>query len=213
MLTRHRPSRRSEDGFTLIELVISIGILGVVFSAMSLAMFGALRANKETTSRVDLTRDEQFAAAYFGGDVAGANSMSAGGSAACGATGTAIAAFSGQSFDDRATSTVTQTWVGYLFKVSTVGSVTSGQLTRLECETGFATTTPPDPRSNTHQTVVARSLTTTAPPVTCRNSDHAVETCAATSTSMTMTLNRLGSGAPVVLSGTRRSSPTTGAVP
>ncbi|HEY8720104.1 PulJ/GspJ family protein [Pengzhenrongella sp.] len=203
MLTRHRPSRRSEDGFTLIELVISIAIFGIVFGALSMVMVGAMTANRDTKVRLDETRDEQFVAAYFASDVSGATKMSSGQTTVCG-TGLAVAEFRGTSFND-VTLQATDTVVSYVLTTGMASGINTGTLTRFECESVAAS-----PSVLISTTVVARSLAPATPVVHCYIG--AVEaTCALATTpapaTMTVSFDRRSGGAPFVLSGARRTTP------
>ena len=87
-----------ESGFTLIEMVLSIAILGVIMAALVGLMFASMTADRKTKSRLDGTRDEQFSAVYFAGDVQGATDIVTGATARCG-TGTAVIEFRGAAYD------------------------------------------------------------------------------------------------------------------
>lgn len=81
--------RRRDDGFTLIELVVSIAILGIVVVAMSAAFTVAFASNRETEERLDGSQPLQFASTWFASDVASANDVKVNTAASCG-TGTAL---------------------------------------------------------------------------------------------------------------------------
>ena len=81
-MLRHRLPR--DSGFTLIEMILSIAILGVIMSALVGLMFASMTADRKTKSRIDGTRDEQFTAVYFAGDVQGATNVVTGAAARCG---------------------------------------------------------------------------------------------------------------------------------
>lgn len=199
-----RAERTGERGFTLVELIIAIGLLGIVFTAISTVMLATLKTNLETKTRLDETRDEQFAAAYFASDVAGALTMTGTpGPAHCG-TGTAVAEFHGATFDTNVPPRDTETWVSYVFAPAAPGAK-GGTLTRNVCEalTGATVFTPVRP------SIVARSLVASGPTARC-STGGVTKACVAspgqpTPTTMTMTLGRL-SGTPFDLTGTRRPS-------
>jgi prepilin-type N-terminal cleavage/methylation domain-containing protein len=202
MLTRVGQEDRSAQGFTLIELIIAIGILGIVFSALSLAMLASMRANQETRVRLDETRDEQFVAAYFASDVNGATGMASGTTARCG-TGTAIAELRGASFDSATPPNATVTVASYVFTTSTVAGVATGTLTRYACEAvAGAASYPLTPVSTT---VVARTLAATSPVVVCSTGASAA-TCSAATTAMSVTFQHRSGGDPFVLSGSERTA-------
>jgi prepilin-type N-terminal cleavage/methylation domain-containing protein len=203
MLTRRRPERRSEEGFTLVELIISISILGIVISAMSWVMFASLVANRETRNRLDETRDEQFVAAYFASDVDGATAMATGTSTACG-SGLAVAEFTGTSFDSLSPPNQTATLARYVLTTSTVDGVNTGKLTRYACE---APSGASPAWTLIATTIVARSLAATSPTVACFSGSTQV-VCATTPapTTMSVSFARRSGGDQFVLSGTRRST-------
>jgi prepilin-type N-terminal cleavage/methylation domain-containing protein len=63
------PARRDDDGFTLIELIITMVIVGIVMSAVVGALFVMLRTQAGTTARLDETRGTQQLTTYFATDV------------------------------------------------------------------------------------------------------------------------------------------------
>lgn len=198
MLSVRRLESRPDDGFTLIELIISIGLLGVVFSVLSMVMIGAFSANKETEVRLDETRDEQFVAAYFANDVAGATEMvSAVPAASCG-MGPAFLEFRGSSFDASSLPNPTQTAVSYVF-------ATTGTITRYACEEP-ASSPIGYPWSPAKTTVVARNLAAAPPAVVC-STGATVAPCSTATTTLNVTFARRSGGHPFVLSGTRRTTP------
>ena len=60
--------RSTEDGFTLIEALMSIMILGVIMSALTTAVVLYFRTNEQTTQKLSESPGLQFASAYFGSD-------------------------------------------------------------------------------------------------------------------------------------------------
>ncbi|HEX6351479.1 prepilin-type N-terminal cleavage/methylation domain-containing protein [Actinophytocola sp.] len=61
---------RRDDGFTLVELLISIVILAVITVPLSNAVIGILHNQQETEDRLALSQDAQIAGSYFAQDVA-----------------------------------------------------------------------------------------------------------------------------------------------
>jgi prepilin-type N-terminal cleavage/methylation domain-containing protein len=59
-----------ERGFTLIEVLITITLMGVVSLALSDLVIGALKQMSATSDRLDLSQDGQLSAVYFSRDVA-----------------------------------------------------------------------------------------------------------------------------------------------
>src|ERR1044071_10493789 len=65
--------REREDGFTLIELVIAIAILGIVTSGLATAFITTIRGTKDLHNRFIESQDAQLLATYFPSDVQSAN--------------------------------------------------------------------------------------------------------------------------------------------
>ncbi|GAA0925371.1 prepilin-type N-terminal cleavage/methylation domain-containing protein [Kribbella koreensis] len=62
--------KRDERGFTLIEVLITITLMGVVGLALSDLVISALKEMSATSDRLDVSQDEQLGAVYFARDVA-----------------------------------------------------------------------------------------------------------------------------------------------
>ena len=60
---------KSEEGFTLVELMISVVILGIIVGAMSAAIIVGLKTSDGTTNRLAESHDAQDVAAFFVTDV------------------------------------------------------------------------------------------------------------------------------------------------
>jgi prepilin-type N-terminal cleavage/methylation domain-containing protein len=150
-----------ETGFTLIELIISITILGILMPAIAAAMFSALATNRSTDVRLSESRDAREIAAYLPDDAAGSTSFATGGTSRCGAGGTVVLEFRGQSFDP---AQVAQTTViSYLLTTETAED---GQATRVlhrfSCQS--AAPSPVYPLSPTSDISLARYVSTTVDP-------------------------------------------------
>lgn len=191
---------RRDEGFSLIELIIAIGLLGVVFGVLALVMVTALATNRDTRERLDETRDEQLVAAYFASDVAGATVVASGAASECG-TGTALVELRGASFAAGTPPTASRTRATYVFSTATVDGVLTGTLVRRFCESASA----PPYATPTSTTTLAQTLAATAPVVTCSTAGVA-GACSADTTTISVRFERLSGGEPFVLSATRRTS-------
>ena len=64
--------RRDEHGFTLVELLLAIVILGIISVPLANMVIGVLHNTDTTSDRLVLSHDAQISASYFGEDVASA---------------------------------------------------------------------------------------------------------------------------------------------
>jgi prepilin-type N-terminal cleavage/methylation domain-containing protein len=62
-------ARAGDRGFTLIEMLISIVILGIIAVPLSMAMFSYFKNSDTTTSRINESAQIQIASSYFARDV------------------------------------------------------------------------------------------------------------------------------------------------
>jgi len=62
---------RDDRGLTLVELLVTIAILGIIAVPLSAGLITYFQHTDETNQRLSLSHDSQIAAAYFAQDVAG----------------------------------------------------------------------------------------------------------------------------------------------
>jgi len=62
--------RRTEQGFTLVEVLIAMTLMGVVSLGLADLVINALRQMSATSDRLDMSQDAQLGATYFSRDVA-----------------------------------------------------------------------------------------------------------------------------------------------
>lgn len=199
VLTRRAAAPRADAGFTVVELVVSTALLGVVMVGLTAVMFTALVTDRETAARLDESRDVQFVTAFLADDVQGATTVVAGGAAGCG-SGTAALELRGRSFD-AATLTAQVTVVSYVLTTATADGVATGVLHRYACAADESPA-PAYPLTPGSDVVVARSLAVTPPAVTCTPSP-----CGAATTAVSLALVPVGGSDPVTVGGTRRTTP------
>lgn len=90
-----RTVARGQDGFTLVELVITISITGIIMGAVAAALIAGFRITDETNARIGHSHDRHIVAAYFANDVQSASAPVEGGvgAAFCSSGGTPIVSF------------------------------------------------------------------------------------------------------------------------
>ncbi len=70
MIAAARRRARSDDGFTLPELVMTVAIVGIIVAGLAGAVMSYLKHTVDTQARLTESHDVQFAAAYWQRDVA-----------------------------------------------------------------------------------------------------------------------------------------------
>jgi prepilin-type N-terminal cleavage/methylation domain-containing protein len=85
---------REERGFTLVEILISMAILGILIAAVGGALIVSLRTSDATKARLSQSHDVQIASAYVANDVQSASSVDVPGSTSnCSAAFTTLVTF------------------------------------------------------------------------------------------------------------------------
>ena len=88
--TRVRTQRRSDQGFTLVELLIVVTILPVVVGAISIGLISVLSLQANATNRVSDSSDAQIVAATFVKDVQSARGLTTVPSPQCGSASSGV---------------------------------------------------------------------------------------------------------------------------
>jgi prepilin-type N-terminal cleavage/methylation domain-containing protein len=85
---------RNEEGFTLVEILISMAILGILLAAMGGALIISLKTSDATNQRFAQSHDVQIASAYVANDVQSASGVDVPSSTAnCSGSSTTLATF------------------------------------------------------------------------------------------------------------------------
>jgi prepilin-type N-terminal cleavage/methylation domain-containing protein len=158
--------RAGDDGFTLVELLISVTVLGIVMSAVAGVMTVTITSAATANTRLTESNDLRRAATYFAADVQGATSVAVATTPRCG-TGAAevVVEFLGQDFAD-AGPAITTTVVSYVLRPVTDSDGTRQELHRLTCTAATATPTYPLTAPTT-DVVVVRRVSTVVPVPSC----------------------------------------------
>ncbi len=127
---------RGDDGFTLVELLVAITILGVIALPLSTAMTTGLRFIGRSDQKFNDSRSALISAAYFAGDVAAANTVVPNDASACGG-GTALVSFGSRDATAGVAAPV-NTEVSYVYDTSVAANQ---KLLRKSCVNGGAATT------------------------------------------------------------------------
>jgi prepilin-type N-terminal cleavage/methylation domain-containing protein len=163
----------TENGFTLVELIMAIAVIGVIIVPLGNVVIGYLRNTDETTARLLESHDAQIASAYWAQDVASVGmriglgepgfeatpnalkpSVAVGADSSlsilppCGTSGTPVVRFAWDDFDDDGVKSIVQ--VAYVLEPPT-------ELHRIRCDSTGA-----------KDVTVARTLDPSKPPaVSC----------------------------------------------
>jgi prepilin-type N-terminal cleavage/methylation domain-containing protein len=151
-----------KNGFTLVELLLAVSIMGLIMAPLSLGFITGLRFIGRTDERFTDSRSALIAAAYFAGDVSTANTIVRNDAAACGG-GTALVSFN-SSDANGGVGAAQNNEVSYVYDTSIA---TNKRLLRKYCANAGAAV----------QAVTAVSLGS-APTVTCYDAANVVNaTC------------------------------------
>lgn len=188
-----RSQLRSDDGFTLPELLIVIVVMSFIVPAMVAVIFLTFSNATDTSNRVRDSSSAQTASAYFASDAQGAETVAPGGttcmgSAPAGHAYTSVVQFEWKDPTDAST-LVTKDSVYFVDRYTNADGVTVRALRRSYCEAG----------SQQSNLTLVGALDTSTPSVACDT--------ACTGSPTTVTLSAVTqTGFSFSLSGTRRAS-------
>jgi prepilin-type N-terminal cleavage/methylation domain-containing protein len=191
-------SRRGDAGYTLVELLVVVSLVGVVVASVAGMSLVAVRTAASADTRLDDSNDLLRAATYFGDDVQGAQSVSVGTTPRCGTDPSVLVEFVGQDFTDDSTFTTVTTVVSYVRRTVGLPTGVRRELHRLSCSSPVGS--PAYPLAATSDVPVVLGLSPAVPVVGCGTAG-----CAAF-TEVNLTIQQ-SSGLRYVLTGRRRTTP------
>lgn len=86
--------KRNDDGFTVVELLVAVVILGIVIGAVTAAIIVGLRTTDGTQQRLAESHNAQMASSFFVQDVESADMVSVPGTQCTGTGTTPVVSFS-----------------------------------------------------------------------------------------------------------------------
>jgi prepilin-type N-terminal cleavage/methylation domain-containing protein len=131
---------RRDEGFTLVELLVSISILAVIMVPLSGAIILLLQNNGRTTNRIAAAHDEFMLSSYWPTDLQGATTLSTTDTASCPATVAGSSLVARLRSTDIDASNVVVTKVVAYYAVPASGS-SDAQLLREYCDDAGSTGT------------------------------------------------------------------------
>ncbi|MCU1346262.1 MAG: hypothetical protein JWL70_2528 [Acidimicrobiia bacterium] len=139
-MTRRRSQRgRGDRGVTLVELLITISLSGVILGAVSAALLFAMRVQAPTAGRLNDSHSEQLMAGWLPADLASMDAVGGGDTVATTAAGCATAVAGSNVVRLRVTddSTAVVSYISYRIQQAAL----VWQLTRTTCVAGGAAST------------------------------------------------------------------------
>ena len=139
MLTPTEPPHRPDGGFTLVEMLLCVALVGIIGGAIASSLLVMISTQQRTTGMLAVSQDRQLVANYFNDDVAGATTVATGAQPVCGSTVTSLVVLTGSDSEPPTSSlplppapvsaTTTVAW-------SYVAGTPAGSLVRTSCRNG-----------------------------------------------------------------------------
>jgi prepilin-type N-terminal cleavage/methylation domain-containing protein len=186
--------RDRASGFTLVELLVAVAILGIVGSVLSGVIMLGFGSYTDTSTRLNESNDRQIVADYFTRDVQSARTLALSGGTCGTASGTTVLRLTWSESDGSAPPVVTAREITYRLLAGTAPA--NGSLSRVVCANGSVVATA----------VVGQWVSPGAAAVsaTCLTAALVTDaTCPATSVGARMTVTE--SGGAFVIDGVRRT--------
>jgi prepilin-type N-terminal cleavage/methylation domain-containing protein len=83
---------KDESGVTLVELIVTVAIMGIIMTALAAALIVSFHTTNDTNTSLDQSNAEQFLSLYLTRDVQGADSVATGVTSTCGSEPVALEA-------------------------------------------------------------------------------------------------------------------------
>lgn len=141
-MNRLRAVAHDDDGFTILELIIAMLIMGVVLAPLATAFFITVGTTKTTSQTVKDSSDAQLLSSFFADDVASADTVSR--ATSCGGANTVVQL---QWIDGAITRQVAYVTVEDTATETELHVAPVYRLNRVTCDAPGATTTNPVARS------------------------------------------------------------------
>ena len=134
-MTGHDPGR--DEGFTLVELLLSVSIVVVIISSLSGALIVFLRNSSDALARDDHSGGSALTTTYLDRDVASADTVTTGGTTCSGTTNLLAMSWSDFTASSAAPSPVPGTSLAAAYTVVSDPSATGRyRLQRVSCQAG-----------------------------------------------------------------------------
>jgi prepilin-type N-terminal cleavage/methylation domain-containing protein len=126
--------KNDDSGVTLVELLVCIGIMGIIFAALTTGFIAASKSISQSSARMANTHDSQIAQSFFASDMQNANIVSTN-DLGCPGSGTLLISFTWFGFDDTQSPPIAVRKAASYRVIEPGPSGTERQLVRQYCQT------------------------------------------------------------------------------